>query len=157
MNTFFADSEWIDHMVLRPLSHIWPNWELSWDAGNQSYIVEDDSVAETLNALIEELRQSNPPSKYHDNEDRLAEFVRDHMHWPVQKVGNHWVGKDYAAIIEQGGFGDVNEANLVLAAAGRIRVAQRRNQHHFDDMEQSHQRMLATVLSVILYLRGEHI
>jgi hypothetical protein len=154
MNSFFSDSQWIDYEVLRPLSHIHMNWELRWDAKNQSYVVEEDSFAETLNALIKELEGISPPARYHDNEDRLAEYVRDNLKWPISKVGARWVGADYESILEQGGFDDIDETNLLLATAGRIKAAQIRNQHHFDDMEESHQHMLATVLSVILYHRS---
>ncbi|MGV0025093.1 hypothetical protein ACFE35_08830 [Phormidesmis priestleyi ANT.L61.2] len=154
MNSFFSDSQWIDCEVLRPLSHIHMNWELQWDTKNQSYIVEEDSFAETLNTVIKELEQVNPPARYHDNEDRLAEFVRDRLRWSIYQIGGRWVGADYASILEQGGFDDIDETNLLLAIAGRIKAAQVRKQHRFDEMEESHQRMLATVLSVVLYRRS---
>lgn len=154
LNSFFSNSEWVDYKVLRPLSHIHENWELQWDAINNSYTVEENSFAEALNSLIKELEQVNPPARYHDNEDCLAEFVRDGLKWSIYKVGSRWIGADYESILEQGGFNDIDEANLLLATAGRIKAAQARNQHHFDDMEESHQRMLATVLSVILYQRS---
>lgn len=64
------------------------------------------------------------------------------------------VGADYDSILEQGGFHDIDEANLVAAAAGRVRAALERGQMHWDDMEDSHRRMLAAVLSVILYHRA---
>lgn len=70
------------------------------------------------------------------------------------KVGNRWVCVDYASLLEQGRFGDTDEANLMLAVAGRIHAARIAGQEHFDDMEESHQRMLAAVLSVILYHRS---
>ena len=103
-----------------------------------------------------------PPQRYHDHEDRLGEFVKDRLKWPVRKVGNRWVrddygilrGDDYIALLEQGGFDDEAEAQLVLAAAGRIKAALDQGQNHFDAMEESHQRMLAGVLSVILYHRS---
>ena len=41
----------------------------------------------------------------------------------------------------------------MLAAAGRIRAAVIRGQTHFDQMEESHRRMLAALLLVILYHR----
>lgn len=154
MNPFFANSNLLDRMVLRPLSHIYGNWELTWDYQNQSYQPEDNSFAEMLNTLVDELQQSTPPAHYHNNEDVLAEYVREHLNWQVQKVGNRWIGADYDSLLEQGGFHDLNEANLILAASGRIHAAQARNQNHFDDMEESHQRMLAAVLSVILYHRS---
>ena len=150
---FFSNSDLLDYLVLKPLSHIKGNWELTWDNDKQEYVVEEDSFAELLNQLIEELGSVNTQSKYHDNEDRLAEYVRLNLNWKIKKVGKLWVGADYAAIIEQGGFRDINQEQLILAAAGRIKAAIDRNQFYFDDMEESHQKILAAALAIILYHR----
>ena len=157
MKSFFADSgaDYLDREVLRPLSHIHANWELTWDEESQKYCEEEDSFAHKLNELIEELENATPPAKYHDNEDRLAEYVRKHLNWNIKKVGKRWIGEDYAAIIEHGGFHDIDEKELVMAAAGRVHAAIRFGQQHYDEMEKSHRRMLAAVMSVILYHRLE--
>jgi hypothetical protein len=157
MKSFFAhsDSDSLDREVLRPLSHIRGNWELHWDHSTHRYVEEDDSYAKRLNELIAELDTATPPARYHDNEDRLAEYVRATLKWPIRKEGARWVGADYESIIEQGGFDDVDQKDLLLAAAGRIRAAQARGQDHYDRMEKSHRRLLAAVLSVILYHRTE--
>ena len=153
MKSFFARSEHLDVEALRPLSHILANWELTWDAANQKYCEEDDSYATVLNELILELSSATPPARYHDNEDRLAEYVIKHLKWAIRKDGNRWVGEDYGLILQQGGFRDINEQNLVLAAAGRIHAALDRNQLHYDYMEDSHRRMLGAVIATILYHR----
>ena len=141
-------------MALRPLSHIRHDWELLWDSENDRYLHETDSYAELLNDLIDELGTVSPPAKYHDNEDRLAEYTRDRLGWPIHKQGGRWVGADYESILEQGGFDDIDEEDLVLAAAGRIKAAQAHGQNHFDQMEEGHQRMLAAVIAIILYHRS---
>ena len=41
----------------------------------------------------------------------------------IYKENGRWNGEDYDAILEQGGFMDLNEKNLVLAAVGRIMTA----------------------------------
>ena len=153
MKLFFAKSSYLDMEVLRPLSHILPYWELTWDHAEEQYSEEDESYAAVLNLLIVELSAATPPVKYHDNEDRLAQYVIKHLRWPISKVGKRWIGEDYAAIIEQGGFHDINEGDLILAAAGRIQAAIARGQLRYDDMEESHRIMLGAVLSVILYHR----
>lgn len=153
MFSFFKRSDLFDHEALRPLSHIRGNWELRWDDEQGRYLEEEDSYANVVNLLLEELEQCDPPARYHDNEDRLAEYVVEHLKWPIKKVKNRWEGMDYERILEQGGFHDSNERNLVLAAAGRIRAAVVRGQRHFDEMEESHQHMLAAVVTVILYHR----
>ena len=61
------------------------------------------------------------------------------------------MGEDYSAIIEQGGFDDVNDSDL--AAAGRIQAAIIRGQTRYDDMEESHRMMVGAVLAIILYHR----
>ena len=157
MKLFFSDSDsdMLDRDVLRPLSHIKGNWELTWCDVKKKYVEEDNSYAKLLNELISELESVKPPKKYHDNEDRLAEYVKEALKWPIRKQGSRWVGVDYDLILEQGGFHDVDEENLVLAAAGRIRAAQDRGQMHYDDMERSHKRMLAAVMTVILYHRTD--
>lgn len=157
MKTFFARSEWLDMECLRPLSHIYGNWELTWDHENESYLEEEDSYAVEVNMLLRELQSIQPPARYHDNEDRLAEYVRDHMKWPIRKIGARWTGADYGSILENGGYSDWNQQDLVNAAAGRIRAAIDRDQNHYDEMEESHRRMLGAVITVILYHRTHRI
>jgi hypothetical protein len=153
METFFNDSADLGHRVLRPLSHIKSNWELTWDSEMKEYIIEEDSFAEKLNDLISEIDIAIPPAKYHDKEDALAEYVRDTLNWPINKVGNRWICADYNSLIEQGGFSDTDQTNLILAASGRIHTSISHGQHHFDEMEEGHKKMLAAVLSTILYHR----
>ncbi len=156
---FFGWSDFLDHEVLRPLSHIRANWELKWDHSTGQYAPEDGSYAQLLNELVDEIELCDPPRRYHDNEDRLGEFVQRRLNWGVYKEGNRWLNRegkvltppDYISLLEQGGFEDLDQEELVLAAAGRIRAAVSRGQLHFDDMERSHQVMLAGVLAVILY------
>lgn len=161
---FFADSDWVDHEVLRPLSHIRANWELEWDPETKRYKHEDDSYGALLNVLIDELDSCAPPKHYHDNEDCLGEYVKNKLNWGIRKRGIKWVSGDgsvlgpgdYLALLEQGGFGEAGEQNLVLAAAGRIKAAIDRGQKHFDQMERSHQYILAGVLAAVLYHRGSY-
>jgi len=158
VRAFFASSDGIlDRLVLRPLSHITLNWELTWDDDAQAYIPEEDSFAAILNQTIQDLSKTHPPKRYHDNEDSMAEFVIEHLHWPIRKERGFWVGADYDSILEQGGFHDIDQADLLQAAAGRVHAALDRQQTHFDQMERSHQRMLAAVLSIILYHRGNEV
>ncbi len=164
VRAFFAASEWVDREVLRPLSHIRPNWELSWDAEASCYKPEDDSYAGLLNALIDRLDTCSPPAHYHDNEDRLGERVRAWAGSRIQKLGRQWVGEDgsrltpdtYLWLLEQGGFGKQGWGDLILAAAGRIQAAIDRGQSHYDEMEESHRYMLAGVLANILYHEGSY-
>ncbi len=140
-------------MVTRQLSHIRSNWELTWDHSKNIYTPEEDSYAEMINDLVLELSSLNPSNKYHDNEDRLAEYCRERLKWDIKKIGNRWVGSDYASILEQGAFDDLDEKNLCLAACGRIKAAIKRGQLEFDDMEDFHRKMLAAVIAIILYHR----
>lgn len=154
--SFFQQCEYLGHLVTRPLSHIRPNWELIWDHEKKEYLIEEDSYSNLLNILIKELSTVDPPPKYHDHEDRLAEHVNSDLGWNVNKINGRWVDEDYEAILEQGSFNDIQQKNLVLAAAGRIRAAIIRGQTHFDEMEQSHQKILAGVLAIILYHRTDY-
>jgi hypothetical protein len=154
IHRFFANDEFLDRVVLRPLAHIRFNWDLIWEQSEDGYRPEDDSFAALVNALIWELGKLTPPSRYHDNEDRLAEYVRDGgLGWPIKKVHGRWVGADYEAILQQGAWKDVDQSDLAQAAAGRVWAAIRFDQHHFEDMEKSHRDMLGAVLSIILYHR----
>lgn len=150
---FFKNSWLLDHMVLRRLWHIKPNWELTWDG--HEYEPEEDSYASLLNKLIDELSHLIPPQKYHDHEDRLAEYMRDKSSWDIKKVDGCWVGAPYGFILEQGGFGDIGQKDLKLAVAGRIKAAIDRGQKHFDDMEDGHQKMLGDVLTIIMYHQSD--
>ena len=152
MTTFFANSEDFDLMVLRPLSHIDLCWELIWDDDANAY-VEDREFGMLVNQLMAELGETDPPAKYHDNEDALAEYVKQNFNWGIKKVNGRWAG-DYASVLEQGGFSDINQSELVHAAAGRIASARTFGQNHFDEMEPGHQKMLASVISIIVYHRS---
>ena len=160
---FFSCSELVDYEVLRALSHIRPNWELTWSLNNEIYESEDDSFASLFNKLIEELATSTPPSRYHDNENALAEYVQQHLNWGIHRQGNIWINRDgkrlapddYITTLAQGAFHDVDEQELIAAAAGRIQAALDRGQNHFDDVEESHRRIIAGVLYSILYHRAD--
>ncbi len=152
---FFWRSDWLDRYALRPLSHIKANWELSWDHDKEEYFPEEESYAEMLNQLTTEIGKLDPPLRYHDNEDRLAEYVRDNLKWKIAKVGGQWEGADYSSILEQGGYDDIDEKDLILAAAGRIQAAMKHGQNHFDEMEEGHAVILAYVIAIILYHRTD--
>ena len=154
MNNFFENSEYLDRMVLRPLSHISINWELRWNEEKEEYETEGDSLASELNNLIKEINNTNPPISYHDNEDALAEYLKEKMNWNIQKIGNRWNCPDYGRLLEQGGFGDIDESHLVKASAGRIEAAKNFDQLNFDEMEAGHQKILAFALSSIIYHRA---
>jgi len=158
---FFEASDFIEHEVLRPLSHIRGNWELIVDQETGRYLDEEDSFAWLFNHLIDEFEQAKPPARYHDSEDQLGEEVQRRLNWNISKGNGVWVNKDgnrlhpsdYLAMLEQGAFKADGVGELVLAAAGRIHAAIARGQSHFDDMERSHQVILAGVLAAILYHR----
>lgn len=103
----------------------------------------------SINTLLLDLKNRRPRGSYHVHEDRLAEFTRVRLKWPIRKVGGRWVGSDYASILEQGAFDDLD--CLIDAAAGRIHAARSRGQSTFEEMDDSHQRMLADVIAAILY------
>lgn len=151
---FFFKSELLDYLVLRPLSHIKGNWDLTYDGTEYFFTPEENSFAEEINQLLIDLNNSIVPDSYHDNEDCLAEYVKENLNWDIKKNGSQWEGAEYKLILEQGGFSDDDQQNLLIAAAGRIKVAIDYNQLHFDDMERGHQNILADVLSIILYHRS---
>jgi hypothetical protein len=150
---FFAWSNWLDSFVLRPLAHIAPYWEASWDHDEKRYRPEPHSFAADLNTLIDLLATQPRPNSYHDHEDNLAERVIRDLKWPIQKKDGRWIGADYGSILEQGAFDDLNQQNLLSAAAGRIHAAIDYGQRHFDDMEEGHLNILAALLSITLYHR----
>jgi hypothetical protein len=160
---FFGWSDFLDHEVLRQLSHIRPNWELSWDHASRRYTPEDGSYAQLLNELIDELGRCDPPLRYHENENRLGEYLSLGLGLGFKRKGNRWFGRDgepltlgdYLSLLEQGGFKDIYQKELLFAASGRIQAAISRGQVHFDEIERSHQIMLAGVLAIILYYRSD--
>lgn len=153
---FFERSNYLDYEVLRPLSHIRGNWELCIGSGEYHFEDEEDSFAKELSELIDELDATDIPARYHDNEDTLAEYVRDKFDQEIKKVGNRWVGQDYRIILQDAGFFDLNEQNLVQSAKGRIVAAINFNQNHYDDMEDGHRKILAVILALILYHRSDN-
>jgi hypothetical protein len=151
---FFQQNDLFDHLVTRQLSHIKGNWELIWDHHNKRYKPEEDSFAKMINDLVVEISKLRPPSKYHDNEDRAIEICKAFSKLNfIEKKGNRWVGGDYAWILEQAGLYDINDGDLCLAMSGRVKAALDRGQIHFDDMEESHRKMLADIIAIILFHR----
>ena len=142
--------------VHRPISHIRSNWELTVGSGDFYFEYEDDSFAKELSELIDELEQTEVPQRYHDNEDTLAEYVQEKFNSEISKVGNRWVGEDYQIILQDAGLFDIDEQNLVQSAKGRIIAAKKFNQNHYDDMEQGHRKMLAVILTLIIYHRADN-
>lgn len=150
---FFASSDALDYVVLRPLSHITLNWEACWDRETGRYQPEHDSFADDLNAVIDQIVETPRPPRYHDAEDSLAENVLRTLNWPIQKKGERWVGADYLGILEQGAFSDVGQEALADAASGRVRAALDRGQAHFDQMEDRHKHVLANLITIMIYHR----
>lgn len=156
---FFAASDFLEHEVLRPLYHTRNGWELYVDSDTGRYEDEEDTFAWLLNHLIDELGRAEPPTKYHDSEDGLAEHVQKSLNWRVKKHENVWKNEsgerlhpnDYLATLEQGGFRFDGDRDLLDAAAGRVAAAIRHGHIHFDEMERGHQVILAGVLAAILY------
>lgn len=161
---FFTASDFMEHELLRPLDHIRPNWELVIDPETGRYYDGEDSFAWLFNQLIDELELAKPPTRYHDSEDSLGEHVRKSLNWGIRKQGGNWVNAngarlhptDYLAMLEQGGFKTDGDSDLIEAVAGRIKAAIDRGQTHFDDVERSHQVVLAGVVGAILYHREPH-
>lgn len=151
VKAFFAHSDYLDRMVLRPLSHITTNWEAHWDG--EEYAPEHDSFAADLTATIDLIAKSPRPLRYHDNEDELAKRVIEDLKWPIQKKKGRWEGADYPSILEQGAFKDFEQKNLLSSAAGRVHAALDFGQKHFDEMEDGHMVMLSAVMTIIIYHR----
>ncbi|WP_215399410.1 hypothetical protein [Rheinheimera oceanensis] len=156
---FFQPSDFLEHEVLRPLSHIRYGWELYVVPNTGRYEDEEDTFAWLFNYLIDELSQAAQPTKYHDSEDRLAEHVKTRLNWKIKKQGSTWINQsgkrltpsDYLATLEQGGFRLEGVQDLLDAAAGRVAAAIQRGQTHFDNMEKGHRVILAGVLAAILW------
>lgn len=151
VRAFFARSDYLDYMVLRPLSHITMSWEATWDADR--YEPEAGSFAGDLNEIIDQIAVSPRPDRYHDNEDRLANRVITDLRWPIQKKGGLWHGADYQSILEQGAFRDLGQRELAAAAAGRVHTALDYGQTHFDEMDDGHMSMLAGLMTIMIYHR----
>jgi len=150
---FFARSDWLDYLVLRPLGHVSLHWETRWDSDADAYEAEPGTFAGDLNVVIGLIAAWPPPRHYHDHEDLLAGSVIRDLHWPIQKKGSRWIGADYASILEQGAFRDLDQRALISAASGRVQAAFRFGQFHFDEMEDGHQSILAELLTIITYHR----
>lgn len=153
IRSFFARSDYLDRMALRPLSHIAGGWDVCWDAAAERYEPEEDSFAEDLNFVIDAMAGTSRPVSYHDDEDVLAENLLRDLHWPIQEKNGRWVGADYASILEQGSFRDYGQQRLLSAATGRVYAALDFGQSHFDEMEEGHMQMLAQLITIIIYHR----
>ena len=153
---FFAWSDVLDYEVLRPLSHVKGNWEISWNHESSRYDHEDDSFAKYLNILIDDIADTAISEDYHDNEDVVANYLASKPGSTIVKKDGRWTGGDYGWILEQGGFDDIDQSELLTSAIGRVAAAIDRGQTTYDAMEQGHRRMLGDVLTIILYHRSNY-
>jgi hypothetical protein len=156
VHAFFAWSDLLDHDVTRPLAHVKGGWELTWDQDLGRYEHEDDSFAKYVNAMVEDIADTAISPRYHDNEDVLASHVVSSLGWPIVKKDGRWVGAGYGSILEQGGFDDIDQGELLTSAIGRVAAAMALGQAHYDQMEPGHRLMLGDILTIILYHRSSH-
>ncbi|UVO55290.1 hypothetical protein [Sphingomonas sp. SUN039] len=151
---FFAWSDLLDHDVLHPLAHIKGNWEATWDHTTRRYESEEGSFAKSLNLMIDDIADTAISPRYHDNEDVVARYLASQPGSKIAKVGGRWVGEEYGWTLEQGGFYDIDQGELLTSAIGRVAAALKRDQTHYDMMETGHRMMLADILTIILYHRS---
>lgn len=50
-----------------------------------------------------------PPTCYHDNEDALAEYVKQNLKWDIHKIGGSWIAEDYENILMQREFSNLDK------------------------------------------------
>jgi hypothetical protein len=161
---YFAQSEMLDYTVLRPLDHVFGNWELIWDSAEYKYRPEEDSFADHINILIQEIASSIPPDNYHYYENKLAEMYDAVKRGELKldnsgkiwinastgcRVSKEWVGH----MIEQSRSGSDSLPDLVLAASGRVAASMKHGISHFDELDHGHMEMLAIVMMVILFCK----
>ncbi|WMO17196.1 hypothetical protein [Vibrio alginolyticus] len=148
---FFQNSDYFERLVTKPLYYIKPEYELDWVGDKLTE--SEDSFACYLNQLFDELDAVVAPKNYHKFEDIIAKYsaLEDST---IRKQGKLWIGQDYGWILENGSYNDIDEQNLVLAIAGRIRAAKRFKQYNFDDMEKGHRDMLSELLQCFIYHRS---
>lgn len=151
---FFYNSEQLDYMVLRPLSHLNGDWELLWDEQNERYEQDGNTFANLLNELIEEIAKTTPPKNYHHYEDSLIELAKKKLNWNIQKDAGRWTVKDYRAPLVEGAYFDFKQEKLIQAASGRIQAAIARGQTEYDTMDNGHQFILSVVMSIIVFQRA---
>lgn len=152
VKVFFDRSDYLDQMVLRPLSHLDMEWELMH--GPDGYVVEEGNLSAHLIDLIYVLANTEPPKKYHDNEDRLAEYLVSKGS-KIQKVRGRWIGDDYVFVLQQASLAhQLNHEELIFAAAGRVMAAIKHEQTGFDEMEEGHQKMLSAILTILVFNYG---
>jgi len=148
---FFADSHWIEFYVTRPLQHIAGAYEIDWDEELRQYVPVDVPLETTLvsqlNDVLETVEALEPKQGYHDFEDKILSSMT--ARYPLFKIGKLWLGEDYATMLEYGGW--QQQHGILLAAAGRVRAAKKRGQHHFDEMHEAHRDVLGELLAIAVF------
>ena len=158
MIEFFYKSELLDYEILRGLSHILPNWEIRWNDNTKFIIIEEDSFWNELNKLFHELDVIFKSNKYieedyHKYEDILADYVKDNLNWNIDKINWLWNWADYRSIIEYWWFKDLNQEYLILSLYWRIQKSKFYGIYRYDDLDNWHRKMIANLISVIIYQR----
>lgn len=116
--------------------------------------MEEGHLSEKLIKLIDILATTTPPLRYHDNEDQLAEYLIS-QGWKIKKKGRFWIVDSYEYMLQQGSLShEVNHIELIYAATGRVAAAIQHGQRSFDDMEEGHKKMLASILTILVFNYG---
>lgn len=158
--SFFYRSDYLDYVVLRPLSHVAPNWELVI-GGDYLFEEEDGSLAAHLNVLVEEISLIVPSIDYHSYENNILYNYSNFLN-KYQLKGKIWHDKstglpldksEIGYMIEQGSSGQVDVPDLVMAAAGRIATSMYYGVDHFDKLDSGHMAMLGIIITIILFRR----
>lgn len=163
---FFYRSDRLDYTTLRPLSHVRSNWELvGSESGDPLFEEEEDSYAENLNVLIDEIAAASPSYDYHKLENQIAADYTDAINgryflkgtlWHDKQTGQPIQKDDVGHMMEQASSGSDDVPGLVLAAAGRIATAMSYSVGNFDDLDRGHMEMLAIDLMTILFRRSDN-
>ncbi|MFN7310785.1 MAG: hypothetical protein ACK5T0_05370 [Vampirovibrionales bacterium] len=164
---FFANSDFLDRVVLRPIDHLGYDWELTWDSDKQEYKPEQNSLAEHLNILIRDIASATPEKYYHTLENKWIELFSDVKQGAYKLNSNRlWVDsltdepvpKDMLGhMLEQATCCYEDIPDLITAVAGRVQTSMGRGKKtHFDQLDNGHMQMIGIIMTVILFRRSDY-
>ena len=158
--TFIGWTICFDLEVTKPLSHIAPYYELTWDMEAQKFEEEELSFAPVLNSLIDKLAKTSSHTDYHqfvDDELLASRFANEVIYlegkrWKNNRTKEPLKPEDIGHYLEQHALGGCSLVNLKKSVSSRIRAAQKAGIKNWDELDDGHRKMLAELIVVILYI-----
>ncbi|CAG9001425.1 MAG: hypothetical protein CENE_03445 [Candidatus Celerinatantimonas neptuna] len=147
MHPFFANSQQLDILVLKPLNKIQPNWLLNWDDENRIYVQTPDCFACKINYLIDCIQAAPYSINYTDQQQQLMSHL---ISLPLPKTVFE-LNQCYILLLKNGFYIDKWGQDLISLLSTLVNRLQHIGFLHFDHLDDRMQKKTSLLMSLILF------